>query len=100
MQVTGNDPRSYEQMIQITRKVGYCGVTVLQEEEVDSVNSSFLRTSSESLNSRRFQQTPKKKVWKLREPPFPPLTGVQGISASHHQAFDWRMLLEKDTDTN
>lgn len=109
-QVTGNDPRSYEQMIQITRKVGYCGVTVLQEEEDNqeshhdhSSSSQFLRTSSESLNSRHRStgssfHHPKRKVWRLREPPFPPLTGVQGLP-SGQQAFDWRMLLEKDTST-
>ena len=38
-------------MWQVVRKVSYCGVSMLQEQEVES-----------------------KRIWKLQEPPFPPLT--------------------------
>ena len=87
-QVTGHDPRTVQQMLNITRKVGYCGVAVLQEEE----NKDVLKVSSESLNSRRFHHnsTRKKKVWKLKEPPFPPLT------YGGRPVFEWKTLLAED----
>jgi len=101
-QVTGHEPRTVQQMLHIVRKVGYCGVAVLQEGEEEGVNNSKagnnassgsqgFRTSSESLNSRRFQHHhSKKKVWKLTEPAFPPLT----YGGRH--VFDWKMLLTED----
>lgn len=68
-QVIGHEPRTLEEMMNITRKVSYCGVAFLEEEDDDgSIKSSF-----ESLNSRASSRM-RRKVWRLREPPFPPLT--------------------------
>ena len=51
-QLIGNEPRSMHDMMQVVRKVSYCGVAMLQESE----------------------ESDKKREWRLQEPPFPPLT--------------------------
>lgn len=55
-QLIGHDPRPMQDMMQVVRKVAYCGVAMLQEEATeDKVEAA-------------------KRKWQLKEPPFPPLT--------------------------
>ena len=50
--ILGNEPRPKNDFWQVVRKVSYCGVAMLQEEE----------------------ESDSKRIWTLQEPPFPPLT--------------------------
>ena len=50
-----------EDMMQVVRKVSYCGVAMLKESE--EVVTEMIGKSAES-----------KRKWMLLEPPFPPLT--------------------------
>lgn len=60
-QLIGNDPRSMQDLMQVVRKVAYCGVAMLQEEPILAASASKIPASG-------------KRKWSLKEPPFPPLT--------------------------
>ena len=94
----GKDPRPVNELMSIVRKVPYCSVAMLEEvveeEEISLLGgrSSPGCISSMSLMSRSTVRTPAPppRVWRIVQPPFPPMTHTS-VST-----FDWKMLLDKE----
>lgn len=116
-QLVGKEPRPVGELMSIVRKVPYCSVAML-EEVMDEDDISLMQVSggrgsptpmgrvsggrsspggmsSMSLMSSMSRSTvrtpaPPPKVWRIVQPPFPPMTHTS-IST-----FDWKLLLDKE----
>ena len=83
-QVVGKEPRSLSQMMAIVREVAYCGVALLEEDEEEEDTKSLM-SSVDGMSVKSFK---KKRLWKLRETPFTPLTHCS------NSRFDSKILME------
>ena len=83
-QVTGKDPRSLSQMMAIVREVGYCGVSLLEEEDEEEDIKS-IASSVDAMSVKSFK---KKRLWNLKDAPFPPLTHCSNAR------FDSKILMD------
>ena len=84
-QVVGKEPRSLSQMMAIVREVAYCGVALLEEDEDEEDTKSLMSSVADGMSVKSFK---KKKLWKMKETPFPPLTHCS------NSRFDSKILME------
>jgi len=115
-QLVGKEPRPVQELMAIIRKVPYCSVALLEEVSVEeelnlllstgrppspgmpgrssspgSVSAvSTLSTISRSTVGHTRALAPPPKVWKIVQPPFPPMTHTSVAT------FDWKMLIDKE----
>ncbi len=78
-QLTGQDPRPLPDMMTMVRKVAYCGVAMLEEDEVAPGSVASDRNKGGGGAKRK---------WRLKEPPVFPLTH------SSNSRFDVRELMD------
>ncbi len=76
--------RSFDDMMNTIRKVAYCGVAMLQEEEVDGPHGSGHEETASIVTGG----LERKRWWRVAEPPFPPITHCSNAR------FDWKILAD------
>ncbi len=76
-QLTGESPRPAQELLQIVRRIPYCGLAVAEEADVGSTGATSKRRSS----------------WRLVDPPVPPLTH------SGNSRFDWKMMTTSESSS-
>jgi hypothetical protein len=74
--------RSFDDFMNTIRKVAYCGVAMLQEEEVEVGHEDSASIAASSGYERR------RRRWRVDEPPFPPITHCSNAR------FDWKILAD------
>lgn len=88
-QITGHGPRPMNEMMTVIRKVPYCSMSVIQEDKAAAPVAASTSSLPRSADASRRQQQQARSVWRMVEPPVPPLTH------SGNARFNWEVLVDE-----